>query len=76
MEKDITALLHEQSIMDFIGDDNLLFFKFLLIEKAGYNLRHRTAHSLMILNEYTIDLANLLFIAVLKLAQYDLTFEP
>lgn len=75
MEKDINALLHEQSIKDLIEEDNLLFLRFLLIEKAGYNLRHKAAHSLMVKNEYTIDLANLIFIAILRLAQYDLKFE-
>ena len=47
------------------------FFKFLLVEKAGYNLRHRVAHSLMKYNDYHIDLMNLLLIAILRFGKYD-----
>jgi hypothetical protein len=75
-EKDINALLHEQAIQDLVGEDDLLFYKFLFIEKMGYNLRHKIAHSLMILNEYTIEIGYLLFIAILRLSQYDITITP
>jgi hypothetical protein len=72
-EKDIHKLLYEPELAELIVQDDLLFFKFLLIEKAGYNLRHRVAHSLMTFNEYNLDLMNLLIIATLKLGKYNLT---
>jgi len=70
-EKDIHKLLYEPEIANFIDKDDLLFFKFLLVEKAGYNLRHRVAHSLMTFNEYHINLMNLLIMAVLKFGKYN-----
>lgn len=70
-EKDIHKLLYEPEIVELIDKDDLLFFKFLLIEKAGYNLRHRVAHSLMTFYEYNIDLMNLLIMAVLKFGKYN-----
>jgi hypothetical protein len=71
-EKDIHKLLYEPEIADLIDKDDLLFFKFLLVEKAGYNLRHRVAHSLMTFYEYEINLMNLLIMAVLKFGKYNL----
>lgn len=70
-EKDIHKLLYKPEIADLIDKDDLLFFKFLLIEKAGYNLRHRVAHSLMTFYEYNINLMNLLIMAVLKFGKYN-----
>lgn len=66
-EKDIHKLLYEEEINKLIDKDDLLFFKFLLVEKVGYNLRHKVAHSLMTYNEYHIHYMNLLVIAILKL---------
>lgn len=70
-EKDIHKLLYEPEIVNLIDKDDLLFFKYLLVEKAGYNLRHRVAHSLMTYNEYNINLMNLLIMAVLKFGRYN-----
>ena len=70
-EKDIHALLYEEPIKSLFDEDDLLFFKFLLVEKAGYNLRHRIAHSLMFFQEYHIDTMHLLILALLRLGKYD-----
>jgi cell fate (sporulation/competence/biofilm development) regulator YlbF (YheA/YmcA/DUF963 family) len=70
-EKDIHKLLYEPELATLIDKDDLLFFKFLLIEKAGYNLRHKVAHSLMTFYEYHSNLMNLLIMAVLKLGKYN-----
>lgn len=70
-EKDIHALLYEDQIEKLFDEDDLLFFKFLLVEKAGYNLRHRIAHSLMLFQEYSIAYMHLLILALLKLGKYD-----
>ncbi len=72
-EKDIHALLHEEKVKELFDADDLLFFKYLLVEKAGYNLRHRVAHSLMLFQEYGINYFHLLILAVLKLGKYDFT---
>lgn len=70
-EKDIHKLLYEEEIKKLFDKNDLLFFKFLLVEKAGYNLRHKVAHSLMTFPEYNINYMNLLVLAILKFGKYD-----
>jgi len=70
-EKDIHSLLYEEPVKRLFDEDDLLFFKFLLVEKAGYNIRHRIAHSLMLFQEYSINYIHLLILALLKLGKYD-----
>lgn len=70
-EKDIHKLLYEPELATLMDKDDLLFFKFLLIEKAGYNLRHKVAHSLMTFYEYHSNHMNLLIMAVLKFGKYN-----
>jgi hypothetical protein len=70
-EKDIHALLYEDSIKKLFDEDDLLFFKFLLVEKTGYNLRHKVAHSLMLFQEYNISYMHLLILALLRIGKYD-----
>jgi hypothetical protein len=66
-EKVLEDLLREEKLSDFFYDDEIFFLKFILIEKAGYNLRNRTAHALMIPSEYAMQYAFYLIIAFLKL---------
>jgi hypothetical protein len=70
-EKDIHALLYEEPIRKLFDENDLLFFRFLLVEKAGYNLRHKVAHSLMSFQEYNINYMHLLILALLRLGKYD-----
>ncbi|HPC35071.1 MAG TPA: DUF4209 domain-containing protein [Candidatus Marinimicrobia bacterium] len=70
-EKDIHALLYEEPIKELFDEDDLLFWKFLLVEKAGYNLRHKVAHSLMLFQEYSINYMHLLILALLRLGKYN-----
>jgi len=70
-EKNIHTLLYEEKFKELFDEDDLLFFKFLLVEKAGYNLRPRVAHSLMLYQEYSIEYMHLLIIALLRLGKYD-----
>lgn len=70
-EKDIHKLLYEPEIIKLFDKDDILFFKFLLVEKAGYNLRHRVAHSLLTFYEYDINHMNLLIMAVLKFGKFN-----
>jgi len=69
-EKDINALLHEQKMNELLDEDDLILLKFLLVEKAGYNLRHNIAHALIKFNDYSIEYMNLLILALLRLAKY------
>jgi len=70
-EKGIHTLLYEEPIKELFDEDDLLFFKFLLVEKAGYNLRHKVAHSLMLFQEYSVNYMHLLMLALLRLGKYD-----
>jgi hypothetical protein len=70
-EKDIHALLHEEPVKGLFDEDDLLFFRFLLVEKAGFNLRHKIAHSLMLFQEYGVTYMHLLILALLRLGKYD-----
>ena len=75
VEKDIDALLREDEIQKLFDEDDLLFFKFLLIEKAGYNLRHKIAHSLLPFRGYGWSYMNLIILALLRLGKYDFAEE-
>lgn len=71
-EKELNALLYEKRMSELFDPDDLLLFKFVLIEKAGYNLRHRIAHSLMLNIEYQINYIHLLMLLLLKIGSYNL----
>lgn len=70
-EKDINVLLYDDTIKDLFNKNDLLLFRFLLIEKAGYNLRNKVAHSLMTFKDYHIEYINLLILVILKIGKYD-----
>ena len=72
-EKDLNMLLREEVLEDLIGKDDLFFLKYLLVEKAGLNLRHRVAHGLMSFRNYRIELMHLVLVAMLRLAKYQIT---
>ena len=72
-EKDIAALLNDDAIKKLFDEDDLLFFKFLLIEQTGFCLRHRIAHSLIPPKEYHMDYMHLVILALLRLGKYDFT---
>lgn len=74
-EKDIHALLCEEAIKKLFDEDDMLFLRFLLVEKAGYNLRHRVAHCLMLFQEYSTSHMHLLILALLRLGKYDFVKE-
>lgn len=71
-EKELNALLYEKRMSELFDPDDLLLFKFVLIEKAGYNLRHKIAHSLMLSAEYQINYIHLLILLLLKVGSYNL----
>lgn len=74
-EKDIDALLREDVIQELFDEDDLLFFKFLLVEKCGYNLRHKIAHTLLPFHAYNWHYMNLMILALLRLGKYDFAQE-
>lgn len=71
VEKDLNALLHEEAIKDLFDEDDLLFFKFMLIEKVGYNLRNEIAHGLLRYENYKLEYMHFLFVLLIRLGKYD-----
>ncbi len=69
-EKNIDQLLREEDIKRIILEDELFFYKFVLVEKGGFNLRHDVSHSLLLPQNYSLYYMQLLFLIILKLGQY------
>ena len=64
--------IYKPQVAGVLDADDLLFLRYLLVEKAGLNLRHRVAHALLGAAEYSAPLAHLLFLAVLRLGRYSI----
>lgn len=69
-EKDINTLLYDDFIIKKFTFEDLLYFRYLFVAHQGYNLRNDIAHSLLIPNQYTVELFNLVFFAFLRLSKY------
>lgn len=74
-EKDLHALLYEDKVKELFSKDELYFMKFILVEQVGYNLRHKIAHSLIISQEYTISLMNLLIVILLRISRFQISIH-
>ncbi|MEA3495955.1 MAG: DUF4209 domain-containing protein [Bacteroidota bacterium] len=68
MEKTLDNLLDD--LEGKISDNDHFFIKFILTEKAGYNLRNRIAHGLMDNVDYGLLYPILSIIIILKLSNY------
>lgn len=71
-ERYVGDLLYKKEVRHLFGEDDLFFLRFLLSEDAGYDLRNRVAHCLILAEDYSINYMHLLLLALLKLAKYDL----
>lgn len=69
-EKDINALLHEDKVVELLPIDDLQFLRYVLVEKMGFNLRHKVAHCLLNRNEYVLEYIHLLILCLLKLGNF------
>jgi len=72
-EKDLHALLYEPTVSQLFDKTDLLFFRYLLIEQAGYCIRHKVAHSQMKTTDYRLKIVHYLMLALLRICRYDLT---
>lgn len=69
-EKDINTLLRDKELMNVFDEDDLFLFKFIFIDKAGYNLRNRIAHSLIVNeNSYGLSYMLMLIMAFLRVGK-------
>ena len=50
--------------------DHLTMFKYVMSEKIGWNLRNEVAHSLLQIEDYSLDKVVVLFCLILKLSKY------
>ena len=73
MEKTLDDLLNV--LEGELSEDDHFFIKFVLTEKAGYNLRHRIAHGLMDNIDYGLEYPVLALIIILKLSSYQFIEE-
>ncbi len=71
-EKDLHALLYEPTVAQLFDKTDLLFLRHLLVEHAGYCIRHKVAHSQMALGEYRLKTIHYLLLALLRISRYDL----
>ena len=67
-EKSMSGLLIE--LEDFLRKDDILWIRFLLNEKGGYNLRNRVCHGLLDSNEYGYSNALHAFSIIIRLSLY------
>jgi hypothetical protein len=69
-ERDLNSLLYDSALAGLLTEPNLTFFRFLLVEQAGYNLRNRVAHALLLSHsEYTADYTVMALFALLRLVR-------
>ncbi len=71
-EKDINALLYDNYLAKVFTFEDILFFRYLFVAKEGLNLRNDIAHSLLLPEQYTVELFNLVFFAFLRLSKYNI----
>lgn len=50
--------------------DHLTMLKYVMSEKIGWNLRNEVAHSLLQIEDYSLDKVVVLFCLILKLSKY------
>lgn len=74
-ERSLNSLLEDKKLVENFQkgsiEDDLFLFKFIFIEKAGWNLRNEIAHGLMDSDEYNYQQAIILVIIFLKLCSYN-----
>ncbi|MEQ9299650.1 MAG: DUF4209 domain-containing protein [Cyclobacteriaceae bacterium] len=71
-EKDIMRLLTDSEVIQLIGEDDVLFLRYLFTERSGLNIRNKVAHGLMKYEDYALGTLIMIFIAVLRLGRFQL----
>ncbi|PJJ10777.1 uncharacterized protein DUF4209 [Flavobacterium sp. 1] len=77
MEKLLDDLLADVKSSDInhtgFDEEDRIFIKYVLSEKAGLNLRNQVAHGLMDINEYSLDNIIVILSIILKISKYSFT---
>ena len=75
-EKDINVLLHEDLLSNMMDKNDHFYLKFLLIEKAGLNIRNYVAHGFLNYPDYNLYSFHLNLLALFRIAKYKFNLEP
>lgn len=75
MERTLDDILEDKKVKAALTQDDHFFIKFILTEKAGYNLRNKIAHGLMDNVEYGLMYPIFSLIIILKLSNYQFKTE-
>ena len=67
--KTLGVLLRDNQLGLF-EESEIMLFKYVLVERIGYNLRNKVAHSLMIQQDYSFTNINLIIFIILKIAKF------
>ncbi|GEM_PF-1444409 len=71
-ERDLKNLLYDPNTENLLDRGDHLFLRLLLVEQAGYNLRNRIAHALVMSHsDYTPEYCLWGLLALLRLAKYE-----
>ncbi len=73
LERTLDDILEDKRIQEALTQDDHFFLKFILTEKAGYNLRNRVAHGLIDNVDYGLKYPILSILIILKLSNYQFT---
>ncbi len=65
----IEKILSDPKLKDVFNDDDILLFKHTFT-KDGMNVRNNVAHGLYLPEDYTKEIAVLVFLSVLRLCKY------
>jgi len=74
-KKDLNTLLFEKNIEKIIDEEDLIFFRYIFAEDYGLNLRNKIAHSEFIAQQYTVDVMNLILLAILRLGKHNVVIK-
>ena len=75
-EMDINDLLDHERIREDFGESNTEFLRFILIEHAGWNLRHHVAHAMLPAAAYNLNHVLMLLLGVFRLAALSPPYGP
>lgn len=71
-ELNLYELLNSEEIKNIFNEDEVNFFKYLLTDQGGYNMRNEIAHAFYHYDDYSIHKIHLLIFSLLKISQYKL----
>ncbi len=75
MEKDLNNILYSKGLENIFNEDDLFFFKYMLVDQSGLNIRNNVAHSFFEDKDYTFFTMYHLILILLKIGTFNYVFE-